>query len=210
MARRLRVTHFTTAVIRLRGPCRVTEALAGPYFHRLEPGDGSRRASRRSLGAATDRPAMNRRPAPPDNPGEGNRSIRFGQEITMNFATRLVPLLSLLAAPICAPAQASDYEVGASLVCDTQGQVERFVALFSGDAQAAIRVVNAEEANPNACAIMSVAYMRGMQVGMARHAYAFEIVHPGCRVDRGRYRPVRPPLFSLFEVKGMSLIRAAC
>src|SRR5215470_497423 len=54
----------------------------------------------------------------------------------------------------------------------------RFVALFNGDAQAAIRVVNAEEANPNACAIMSVAYMRGMQVGMARHGEnAFEIVH---------------------------------
>jgi hypothetical protein len=158
-----------------------------------------------SLGAATDRPAMNRRPAPTDNPGEGNRSIRFGQEITMNFAARLVPLLSLLAAPFCAPAQASDYEVGASLVCNTRGQVERFVALFSGDAQAAIRVVNAEEANPNACAIVDVAYMRGTQVGMARHGEnAFEIVHilvVGVESGDG-IRPVRPAAyFSLFEVK---------
>jgi hypothetical protein len=127
----------------------------------------------------------------------------------MNFATRLVapllPLLALLAAPFCVPAQAADYEVGTSLVCDTQGQVERFVALFNGDAQAAIRVVNAEEANPNACAIMSVAYMRGMQVGMARHGEnAFEIVHilvVGVETGDG-ILPVRPAAYySLFEVK---------
>jgi hypothetical protein len=127
----------------------------------------------------------------------------------MNFATRLVapllPLLALLAAPFCVPAQASDYEVGTSLVCDTHGQVERFVALFNGDAQAAIRGVNAEEANPNACAIMSVAYMRGTQVGMARHGEnAFEIVHilvVGVETADG-ILPVRPAAYySLFEVK---------
>ena len=126
----------------------------------------------------------------------------------MNFAARLVPLFALLAAPFCAPAQASDYsdyEVGASLVCDTQGQVERFVAAFTGDAQAAIRVVNAEEGNPDACAIMNVAYMRGTQVGMARHGEnAFEIVHilvVGVESGDG-IRPVRPAAyFSLFGVK---------
>jgi hypothetical protein len=123
----------------------------------------------------------------------------------MNFAARVVPLFALLAAPFCVPAQASDYEVGACLVCDTQGQVERFVALFSGDAQAAIRLVNTEEANPNACAIMNVAYMRGTQVGMARHGEnAFEIVHilvVGVESGDG-IRAVRPAAyFSLFGVK---------
>ena len=123
----------------------------------------------------------------------------------MNFAARIVPLFALLAAPFCVPAQASDYEVGASLVCDTQGQVERFVALFSGDAQVAIQVVNAEEANPNACAIMNVAYLRGTQMGMARHGEnAFEIVHilvVGVESGDG-IRPVRPAAyFSLFGVK---------
>jgi len=127
----------------------------------------------------------------------------------MNFVARLVPslvpFLALLAAPFCVPAQASDYEVGATLVCDTQGQVERFAALFRGDAQAAIRVINAEEANPNACAIMNVAYLRGMQVGMARHGEnAFEIVHilvVGVETRDG-ILPVRPAAyFSLFEVK---------
>ena len=66
----------------------------------------------------------------------------------MSFAARALPLFALLAAPFCAPAHASDYEVGASLVCDTQEQVEHFVAQFTGDAQAAIQYVNDEEKNP--------------------------------------------------------------
>jgi hypothetical protein len=123
----------------------------------------------------------------------------------MKFAACLVAFFALLAAPSCAKAQDADYELGATLVCDTQGQVERFVALFSGDAQAAVQVVNAEEANPNACAIMNVAFMRGMQVGMARHGdNAFAIVHiliVGVETGNG-ILPVRPAAyFSLFEVK---------
>jgi hypothetical protein len=150
---------------------------------------------------------MNRGPFSPDHPREGIN--RIGQEAQMNLAARLVsltvPFLALLVAPFCAPAQASDYEVGASLVCDTQGQVERFVGLFSGDAQAAIRTVNIEEANPSACAIMNLAYMRGMQVGMARHGEnTFEIVHilvVGVETGDG-ILPVRPAAyFSLFEVR---------
>ena len=72
----------------------------------------------------------------------------------MNLAARLALLFALLAAPFCVPSQAADYEVAPSLVCDTQEQVERFVALFAGDAQAAIRVVNAEQKNPTACAMI--------------------------------------------------------
>jgi hypothetical protein len=133
----------------------------------------------------------------------------------MSFGARLVPLLALLAAPLCAPAQASDdqasdfqasdYEVGASLVCDTQGQVERFVAVFTGDPQAAIRIINSEAENPTACAIMNVAYLRGAQLGMARHGgNAFEIIRilvVGIETENG-IRPVRPAsYFSLFGVK---------
>jgi hypothetical protein len=123
----------------------------------------------------------------------------------MRFAAHVVSLFALLAAPICAPAQASDYEVGASLVCDTQEQVERFVAIFTGDAQAAIRLVNAEAKNPSACAIMNIAYMRGTQVGMARHGeHAFEIIRilvVGVET-KNSVRPVRPAVYySLFGVK---------
>jgi hypothetical protein len=123
----------------------------------------------------------------------------------MSFATRLLPLLALLAVPLSAPAQAADYEVGASLVCDTKGQAERFVALFDGDAQAAVKVVNAEAKDPTACAIMNVAYMRGAQLGTARHGdKAFEIIRilvVGIETEDG-LRPVRPAAyFSLIGVK---------
>src|SRR5262249_51629581 len=120
-------------------------------------------------------------------------------------AAPLLPLLALVAAPFCVPAQASDYEVGTSLVCDTQGQVERFVALFNGDAQAAIRVVNAEEANPNACAIMNVAYMRGMQVGMARRKCIRDRPHPGCRRRNPRGHPPGTPCRLLLAVRGQGV-----
>ena len=123
----------------------------------------------------------------------------------MSFATRFVVLFALLGSLLCAPARASDYEVSASLACDTQAQVERFVALFTGDAQAAIHAVNAEEQNPSACVIRNVAYMRGFQVGMARNGdSAFEIVRilvVGIKTERG-ILPVRPSVhFSLFGVK---------
>jgi hypothetical protein len=95
----------------------------------------------------------------------------------LSVATRLIPLLAVLAAPLCASAQPTEYEVGASLVCDTQTQAERFVALFSGDAQAAVDAVNAEEHDPSACALINAAYLRGSHVGTARYGdNAFEIV----------------------------------
>jgi hypothetical protein len=133
------------------------------------------------------------------------RAAPMTRESDMTFATRLLLVLALLGAPLCAPAHAADYETGASLVCDTQGQVERFVALFSGDAQAAIEVVNAEAKDPTACAIMNVAYMRGAQLGTARHGVnAFEIVRIlvlGVETTDG-LRAVRPAAyFSLIGIK---------
>jgi hypothetical protein len=123
----------------------------------------------------------------------------------MNFTVRLVLLYAVLASLLSVPAQASDYEVGTSLVCDTQAQVKRFVALFTGDAQAAIQAVNAEEQNPSACVMRNVAYMRGIRVETGRHGEsAFEIVRIlviGIQTG-GDVLPVRPSVhFSLFSVK---------
>src|SRR5262252_5883524 len=128
----------------------------------------------------------------------------------MSFATRFAPLFAPLFTLFHAPAQAADYqaidyETGASLICDTQAQVERFVSLFTGNAQATIRVVNAEEQNPSACAIMNLAYVRGPQIGMARNGdSAFEIVRilvVGIEAEGG-VREVRPAAyFSLFGIK---------
>ena len=114
-------------------------------------------------------------------------------------------LLALLAASLCGPAQAADYEVGESLVCDTQSQVERYVAIFSGDAQAAINAVNAEEHNPTACALVDVVYLRGSHIGTARHGdNAFEIVRIlVVGIDTAAGIQAVPPAayFSLFGVK---------
>jgi hypothetical protein len=122
----------------------------------------------------------------------------------MNVAIRLA-LFALFASLLCASARASDYEVGPSIACDTQAQMERFVALFTGDAQSALRVVNAEEQNPSACLIRKVAYMRGIKVGTVRHGNsAFAIVRilvVGVETNGG-ILPVRPSIhFSLFGVK---------
>jgi hypothetical protein len=124
----------------------------------------------------------------------------------MTLAARIAPLFALLAAPFCVPAHAADaadYEVASSLVCDTQEQVERFVALFAGDAQAAIRVVNAEQ--KNACAMMNIAFVRGNQLGTARHGdNAFHITHIlVIGVENGNgIQPVQPAAYySAFGVK---------
>jgi hypothetical protein len=82
--------------------------------------------------------------------------------------------------------------------------VERFAAVFAGDAQDAVRIVNAEQQNPSACVVEDVAYMRGTQLGMVRHGgSAFEIVRIlviGIETEDG-ILPVRPSVhFSLFSV----------
>ena len=130
----------------------------------------------------------------------------------MTLAARVAPLFALLAAPFCVPAHAADaadYEVASSLVCDTQEQVERFVALFAGDAQAAIKVVNAEQKNPTACAMMNIAFVRGNQLGMARHGdNAFQITHIlVIGVENGNgIQPVQPAAYySAFGVREFAI-----
>jgi hypothetical protein len=132
----------------------------------------------------------------------------------MRLSKRIAVLLALLATasvtavslPVrAADAQAMDYEVGKALICDTKAQAERFVALFHGDAPAAIGVVNAEQRNPSACAIVSVAYVRGPSLGTARnHDDAFQIVRilvVGVASENA-IRAVRPAAyFTLLRVK---------
>jgi hypothetical protein len=74
----------------------------------------------------------------------------------MGFAARLSLLLAFLAAPLCAAAQAADYEVGTSLVCNAQTEVERFVALFAGDAQSSAPSMPRSTTPSPACSSMSL------------------------------------------------------
>jgi hypothetical protein len=85
-----------------------------------------------------------------------------------------VALLSVL---LCSSVQAQEIEVGTGIVCDTQKQMERFVALFHEDADAAVKAVNAEEDDPNACVFGTIAYVRGPDIATARAPNAtFQIV----------------------------------
>ena len=78
-----------------------------------------------------------------------------------------IALLSSFAAP-AAHAQQIEVEVGESLVCDTQKQVERFVALFDGNVENAASAVNSEENDPNACGVVAVAFVRGPEIATTR------------------------------------------
>ncbi|MFN3656015.1 MAG: hypothetical protein ACK4UO_02025 [Pseudolabrys sp.] len=74
-----------------------------------------------------------------------------------------IALVSLL---LCLPARAQEIEVGSTLACDTQQQVERFVAVFRGDAEGAAKRVNTEVMDATACAVVSVVYVRGPEVAV--------------------------------------------
>src|SRR5258705_11673164 len=77
-------------------------------------------------------------------------------------------LLATLSLTICVPAHGYETSTGAVMICDTQNQVERYVQLFDGDPQAAIRAANTGENDPNACALVDVSYVEGPDVGRWR------------------------------------------
>jgi hypothetical protein len=122
-------------------------------------------------------------------------------------AVRAATALALLAA--CGTARSepvADYEVTTGLICDTPQQVERFIALFDGqDAGKAVKVVNSEAHNPSACAIASLAFIRGKNVEtISRRDNAYTIVHIlvfGIATEDG-IRPIQPAVyFTTFAVR---------
>ena len=119
----------------------------------------------------------------------------------MKSAIRLA-ILSLL---MGAPAHAYEVETGPVMLCDTQKQAERFAQVFDGDHQRAIRQINAEENNPNACAMADVAYVQAPSLGMARTmSHAFQIIPVAVIAVNtpGGFRPVKSALFfTMIKVK---------
>jgi hypothetical protein len=100
-------------------------------------------------------------------------------EVAMSLSLRpgllALPLLLLLGFP--AQARDIEVEIGTGLICDTQEQVERFVALYDGDPQGTVDSVNVAEHDPSACAVSAMAYVRGPQLATARNKDAtFQIV----------------------------------
>jgi hypothetical protein len=95
-------------------------------------------------------------------------------------------------------------EIGTGIVCDTQRQMERFVAFFDGDARAAVNAVNAEEGDPNACVFGTIAYVRGPDIATARTQSAtFQIVRVivvGILTDAGFRATIPASFFSVERV----------
>jgi hypothetical protein len=127
----------------------------------------------------------------------------------VNFVLRV----TLLALPLVLlsglPARAQEVEVGTSLICDTQEQVERFITLYDGDAQSTANSVNAAEHNPTACAVTTMAYVRGRQLARTRNKdTTFQIVPIlvlGVVSEEGVESVTPAPFFSVFEVEEIGI-----
>jgi hypothetical protein len=84
-------------------------------------------------------------------------------------------LLALALLALTSPARAHDIEYDTGAVCDTRNEAERLAMLDGNEAAAAI--VNAEDKSPGACAVESVAFVRGAVLGTARsQAETFAVV----------------------------------
>jgi hypothetical protein len=112
---------------------------------------------------------------------------------------------ALLSPLLCLPAQAQEIEYGKGLICDTRQQAERLVRHLDGDVGAALRAVNAEERDPNACTVVSVAFVRGPELATVRSKdTTFQIVRIlviGVGTPSGFQSVVPAAYFSLFKVE---------
>ena len=126
----------------------------------------------------------------------------------MSFAAYLKALLLVPSILFLSPAaQAQEVELGPSLICNTEKQAERFIALYDGDAQAAISGVNSEVHDPAAVddrfgivhGLVNAAYVRGRQLATARNKDTtfgvVEILVVGIVDEEGSVESVTPAVF---------------
>jgi hypothetical protein len=130
----------------------------------------------------------------------------------MSFASHqsallLVPSVLFLGST----AQAQDLELIPSLICNTEKkQVERFIALYDGDARATISTVNSEVHDPTACGLVNTAHVRGPQLATTRNKETtlgiVQILVVGIVDEEGSVESVTPAVFySLFPVEDIEV-----
>jgi hypothetical protein len=111
-------------------------------------------------------------------------------EAHMKFALHF----ALLFLAFTFPARAHDIEYDTGAICDTQNQAQRLAMLLDDD-EHAIAMVNAEEGNASACAVETVAFVRGANLTTVRSkAEAFaviEILVVGMNLE-SRFRSIAP------------------
>ena len=90
----------------------------------------------------------------------------------------------------------SKIQVGTTIICDTQKQMERFVVVFDGDYATAINRVNIEENNPTACMGATMAYVQGDELSKAKST-------------KGTYNIVRVLVVGIGTMHGFQAIQPA-
>jgi hypothetical protein len=100
---------------------------------------------------------------------EGEATEYFGrsrpQETIMSrsFVITLIMSCVLISYPAIAqeksPGEPSNIHIGRGVICDTQEQATRYVALFDGDTDKAISDVNREANKDDACMVAAVAFI---------------------------------------------------
>jgi hypothetical protein len=115
---------------------------------------------------------------------------------------------ALLCLLLSAPARAHDVEVGATIICDTRQQVERFVSYMRAEhasAVNAVSAVNAEERDHSACGMSKLAFLRGSSVATMRtKEETFEIVEilvVGVATQNGVQAVVPSVYFAVFKLE---------
>src|SRR5579871_6805972 len=125
---------------------------------------------------------------------------------------RIKLALALLPLVLCAPAQAEEntaisqsVDIVTGPVCDTQEEVQRYIALYDGDAEATVAALNAEAHDPHACGVATVAYLRGPRTGVGwKHDTGFDIVRilvVGVDTKRGIQAVTPAAYFTVFSVR---------
>jgi hypothetical protein len=131
------------------------------------------------------------------------------EEAAMKFFARIAPIVLPLVFLWSPPARAHDVEVGTSLICDTQAQVERYISLYDGDTENTVNSVNAAEHDPTACAVVTMSFMRGRQLARARNKdTSFQIVPIlvlGLVTEEGVKSVTPAPFFTVFTVDEIAI-----
>ena len=81
----------------------------------------------------------------------------------MSILARVVLWALLFCFPVAANAQQPSLEMGVGLICNSEEQVQRYLALHKPDQPpaSALQLVNDEAQDPNTCSLSAIAFIRG-------------------------------------------------
>jgi plastocyanin len=102
-------------------------------------------------------------------------TVKAGTTVTWTNADNIPHAIASTTKALKSKVLDTEYDTG--VVCETQKQAERLAVLLDGNEHTAIAMVNAEERDPSACAVETVAFVRGASLATARsRADTFAVV----------------------------------